>query len=266
MGEYVDVGGVKTWFDSWGSGPPLILLHGDWITNATWEAMAPAIAGHFRVLAPERRGHGHTPDVDGPFTYALFAEDTIGFIEAIIGGPAHLVGWSGGGNVALMAAARRPDLVNKLVVISANFDNVSASDPEIVEGFRSTPADAPDFAFLRSLYESVAPEGPEHWPIVFEKIREMAMNYEPSINPKERGQISAPTLVLSSDDDIVRLEHTIELYRSIPNAQLAIVPGTSHTLVMEKPDAVAGLIIDFLTNDPSPTMMPIRRASAEGPV
>jgi pimeloyl-ACP methyl ester carboxylesterase len=262
MGEYVDVDGVKTWFDSWGSGPPLVLLHGDWATNATWEPTAPAIAEHFHVLAPERRGHGHTPDVEGPFTYALFAQDTIGFIEAVVGGPAHLVGWSGGGNVALMVAARRPDLVNKLVAISANFDNASATDPELVEGLRSTPSDAPTFAFIRSLYESVAPDGPEHWPVVFEKVKEMAVDYEPPIDPKELGRITAPTLVLSSDDDIVRLEHTIELYRSIPNAQLAIMPGTSHALPMEKPDAVNGLILDFLTNDPSPTMMPIRRAQA----
>jgi pimeloyl-ACP methyl ester carboxylesterase len=264
MGEYVDVDGLKTWFDSWGSGPPLILLHGDWVTNATWEPTAPALAEHFSILAPERRGHGHTPDVEGPYTYALFAQDTIGFIEAVVGGPAHLVGWSGGGNVALMVAAQRPDLVTKLVAISANFDNVSATEPEIVEGFRSTAADAPDFALLRSQYAALTPDGPEHWPVVFEKVKEMAMDFDPPIDPKELGQITAPTLVLTSDDDIVRFEHTIELFRSIPNAQLAILPGTTHMLVLEKPDAVSALILDFLRNDPSPTMMPIRRGPARG--
>jgi pimeloyl-ACP methyl ester carboxylesterase len=264
MGEYVDVGGVKTWFDSWGSGPPLILLHGGLVTNATWEPTAPAIAEHFHILGPERRGHGHTPDVDGPFTYGLFAHDTIRFIEEVVGGPAHLVGWSDGGNVALTVAIQRPDLVNKLVPISANFDNVTASDPEVVEAFSSMRADGPEVAYLRSLYEAVTPDGPQHWPVVFEKIKQMGLEYEPAIDPKELGEITAPTLVVASDDDIVRLEHTIELYRSVPNAQLAIVPGTSHMLIMEKPEAVTGLILDFLTNDPSPTVMPIRRAPAEG--
>src|SRR6266542_406456 len=103
MGEYVDVDGVKTWVDSWGSGSPLVLLHGDLVGNdISWGPTAPALAEHFRVLAPERRGHGHTPDVEGPFTYALMAEDTIAFLEAAVEGRAHLMGWSGGANVALM--------------------------------------------------------------------------------------------------------------------------------------------------------------------
>lgn len=68
---------------------------------------------------------------------------------------------------------------------------------------------------------------------------------------------------MAADDDMIRLEHTIELYRSIPGAQLAIVPGASHMLVLEKPDVVSGLILHFLRNDPAPTMMPIRRGPAE---
>jgi pimeloyl-ACP methyl ester carboxylesterase len=259
MGEYVDIGGMKTWFDSWGSGPPLLLMHGGWATNATWEPLAPILAEHFRVLAPERRGHGHTPDVDGPITYELMAQDAIGFIERVVGGPTHLVGWSDGGIVALMVAMQRPDLVQKVVPISANFD-VSGTIPEVLEGLSSTAAGDPGFAFLRSAYESVTPDGPEHWPVVFDKMMQMVTT-EPTIDPKDLGRITAPTLVVSGDDDIVSLEHTIELYRSIPGAQLSIVPGTSHLLVMEKPDAISGLIFDFLRNDPTPTMMPISRAA-----
>jgi pimeloyl-ACP methyl ester carboxylesterase len=186
------------------------------------------------------------------------AQDTIGFLEAVVGGPAHLVGWSGGGIIALIVASRRPDLVEKMVAISANFNNVSAVDPEQVEALRGTPADSPEWAFPRSLYESTSPDGPGHWPVVFEKTKAMVMG-DLSIEPKELGQITAPTLVVAADDDIIRLEHSIELCRSIPDAQLAIVPGTSHMLVMEKPDHVTRLILDFLGNEPTPTMMPIRR-------
>ena len=261
MGEYVDAGGVKTWFDSWGTGSPLVLLHGGFASNALWEPHTAVLAAHFRVLAPERRGHGHTPDIDGPITYALMAQDTIGFLEAVAGGPAHLVGWSDGGIIALMVAMQRPDLVKKVVAISANFD-LSGPSPELLEATPSMSADDPGFAFLRSNYESASPDGPSHWPIVFDKLKQMIMT-EPTIDPKELEGIEAPTLVMAADDDFIRLEHTIELYRSIPGAQLAIVPGTSHLLVLEKPDVVTGLVLDFLRNDPTPTMLPIARAPAE---
>jgi pimeloyl-ACP methyl ester carboxylesterase len=262
MGEYLQVEGVKTWFDSWGSGPPLVLMHGDMVTNATWESTAPALAEHFQVLAPERRAHGHTPDVEGALSYALLAQDTIGFMQEKVRGRADLVGWSGGGNVGLIVAMKRPDLVRKLVLISANFD-VSGNEPAAFAGFASMTADGPESAFARSQYESTSPDGPEHWPAAFEKIKQMGMT-DPTIEPKELGAVVAPTLVVAADDDVIRLEHTIELYRSIPNSQLAIVPGSSHALTLEKPDVINRLILDFLKSDPAPTLMPVRRAPAEG--
>ena len=85
---------------------------------------------------------------------------------------------------------------------------------------------------------------------------------EPNIPIEDLGRISAPTLVLVGDDDVVPLEHTLELYRAIPNSELAVVPGTSHVHFMEKPSLVNQLVLDFLDNDPVPTMMPVRRATA----
>jgi pimeloyl-ACP methyl ester carboxylesterase len=82
----------------------------------------PAFATRFRVIAPERRGHGHTPDVDGALSYELMAADLIGFLDRMVGGPAHLLGWSDGGIIGLLVAMARPDLVHKLIAISANFD------------------------------------------------------------------------------------------------------------------------------------------------
>lgn len=262
MGEYVDVGPLKTWFDSWGSeGPPLVLMHGGMDSNVEWEQHAPVLAEHFRVLAPERRGHGHTPDI-GPITYDLMAEDTIGFLDQMVGGPTDLVGWSDGGIVGLIVAMRRPDLVNKLVAISANFDYRGLA-PEAVAQSEGMTADAEGMAYFRSNYEAMSPDGPEHWPVVVEKIVRMFAT-EPTIDPKDLAAISAPTLVIASDDDIMTLEHTVDLYRAIPNSQLAIVPGTSHALVLEKPDVIDRLILEFLSNEPGPTMIPIRRAGAHG--
>ena len=100
-----------------------------------------------------------------------------------------------------------------------------------------------------------------HWPEVFNKVRAMILS-EPTLAAHELSAIEAPTLVLSGDDDIMSLEHTIEMMRSIPNAELAIVPGASHFLHHEKPDLTWTLIRDFLLNEPMPTIMPIRRTQS----
>lgn len=261
MGDYVVIGQLRTWYDEQGEGDPLVLLHGGLSTNESWAAQMPAFAEHFRVVAPERRAHGHTPDVEGPLSYDDMATDTIGFLESRVDGPAHLVGWSDGGIVGLLIAIARPDLVHKLVVIGSNFD-ASGLVPEMEEQAASMAADNPDMARLRELYEAASPDGPEHWPVVFAKFMEMLMT-QPHIPLENLSRIDAPTLVLVGDDDIVSLEHTFALFRAIPNSQLAVVPGTSHTAMMEKPELVNRLVLDFIEQEPVPTLVPMRRASAE---
>jgi pimeloyl-ACP methyl ester carboxylesterase len=258
LGTYAEIAGQKTWYDEVGAGEPLVLLHGGLSSNETWGPQMPGLGEHFRVLAPERRGHGHTPDVEGPFSYDAMAADTIAFLETIVEGPAHLVGWSDGGIIGLLVASRRPDLVRKLVAISANFDTAGVPEP-IMSHLLSMRPDSDDLAMLRTMYEQASPDGPAHWPVVFGKFIDMAAR-EPHIPPSQLAAIAAPTLVLAGDDDIMSLEHTAELYRSIPTAELAIVPGTSHFLAMEKPDLVNRLILDFLQHEPPETMMPIMRA------
>ncbi|MCU1428774.1 MAG: putative hydrolase or acyltransferase [Actinomycetia bacterium] len=259
MGEYVDIGGVNTWYDEEGSGEPLVLLHGGLCTNETWAAQTPVFAERFRVVAPERRAHGHTADAEGPLTYGAMAEDTIGFLDKVVGGPAHLVGWSDGGIVGLMVAIARPDLVRKLVVIGANYDTTGVA-PEVDDMFANLAPDSDEMAMFRGLYEMHTPDGPEHWPVVLAKFVEMTQR-EPHIPVGELAHISAPTLVVVGDDDMVSLEHTAALFRAIPNSELAVVPRTSHAVVIEKPELVNRIVLDFIENEPAETMLPIRRAA-----
>jgi pimeloyl-ACP methyl ester carboxylesterase len=259
MGEYVDIGGVNTWYDEEGTGEPLVLLHGGLCTNETWASQTPVFAERFRVVAPERRGHGHTADVDGPLTYSAMATDTAGFLDKVVGGPAHLVGWSDGGIVGLMVAIARPDLVRKLVAIGSNYDTAGVA-PEVENMFAAMAPDSADMAVLRALYEMHSPDGPEHWPVVFGKFVEMALR-EPHIPVDQLTQISTPTLVVVGDDDMVSLEHTVALFRAIPNSELAVVPGASHAVGMEKPELLNRIVLDFLENEPVATMLPIRRAA-----
>jgi pimeloyl-ACP methyl ester carboxylesterase len=262
MGDYADLPGVRTWYETEGTGDPLVLLHGGLCTNDTWGSLRADLAAAYRVLLPERRAHGHTPDVGGPLSYRDMADDTAAFLEEVVGGAAHLVGWSDGGVVALLVAVARPDLVRSVVVIGANFRPAAecSVEPRMLDAM--TP-DGPDMAFFRELYEAVAPDGADHWPVVVAKATEM-WRTQPTLTAEELGRIQAPTLVMVGDDDMMTLEHTTALYRAIPDSRLAVVPGASHLVPLEKPAFVNRLILEHLATDTVETMMPIRRASARG--
>lgn len=248
---YVEVAGIETWYEAHGSGVPLVLLHGAMTDARSFIANTPALAERFRVLTPERRGHGHTPDVDGPITYDLMAADTVAFLDEVVGGPAHLVGHSDGANVALLVALRRPDLVDRLVLISGNFrwDGLIPGTLDIEE---LVP-------FVIDGYAEVSPDGRDHLPVVAAKLARMIAE-EPTLTSDDLGRVAARTLVMSGDDDLVFLEHTIALYRGVPDSELVIVPGTSHLLNLEKPELCNELITSFLTADATATFMPVRRA------
>ena len=260
MGEYVKLPGVRTWYETDGpeDAEPLLLLHGGLCTNETWAAQQADFAAEYRLFLPERRAHGRTPDVEGPLSYGDMADDTVDFIETVVKGPAHLVGWSDGGIVALLVALARPDLVRKAVVIGANFRPTPEilAEPSMVDDMTS---DGPFLAALRDMYAAVSPDGADHWSVVLGKLAEM-FAVEPALTTADLSRVTAPILVLVGDDDMMTLEHTIDLYRAIPDSQLAVVPGTSHAVPVEKPALVNSLVLDFLTNDPAPTVLPVRRA------
>jgi pimeloyl-ACP methyl ester carboxylesterase len=257
MAEYVQLTSVRTWYDERGAGEPLVLLHGGVVDARFFEHNIDPLAERFDVFALDLRGHGHTADVEGPFTYDGLAQDTIEFLEARVDGPAHLVGHSMGAAVSMFVTLRRPDLVNKLVIVSGGFHHGGAIGPRgeidvepVVEAFGES-------------YGAVSPDGQDHYPIVVRKVLEMSAR-EPELKASDLSGITNRTLVMCSDDDIITLEHIIDLYRAIPNSELAIVPGTSHFLTQEKPAACNSIIIDFLANDPVPTVAPIRRAAGQG--
>ncbi|APU16011.1 MULTISPECIES: alpha/beta fold hydrolase [Actinoalloteichus] len=252
MAEYSEIDGVRTWYDEHGSGEPVVLLHGGFSDSRDFHGNLDALADGFRVLSPDRRGHGHTPDVEGPITLELMAEDTIGFLSTVVGGPAHLVGYSDGAAVALLVALRRPDLVRRLVLVSGVFhrDGFAVS----FDGDGEMPQDVVDS------YGEVSPDGIEHFPVVAEKMARCSAA-GPTLTAADLGGVGSRTLVMTGDDDLVALEHTLALYRGVAESELAVVPGTSHLLLVEKPAVGTGIVRDFLTCDPVPTMLPLRRSS-----
>lgn len=252
MAEQVEVNGVPQWYDERGEGEPLVLLHGGLTDSRDFAGNLDTLASRLRLLLPERRGHGHTADVAGPITLEVMAQDTIAFLDKLVGGPVRLVGYSAGATVALRVAVGRPDLVDRLVLISGAFHR----DGTIL---RPT-ADAEPPPQLVAAYAEVSPDGADHLPVVIAKIAQ-SVAQEPGLTVADLGAVACPTLVMVGDDDIVTLEHTLALYRGLRNAQLAIVPAASHLLLLEKPELCTRLVTDFLTTDSTATMMPIRRAT-----
>jgi pimeloyl-ACP methyl ester carboxylesterase len=254
MADYVELGEVRTWYDERGEGEPLVLLHGGLVDARFFEKNIDALSDRFHVYTPERRGHGHSPDVDGPITYDLMAQDTIAFLDAVVGRPSHLVGHSDGAFVAMLVAMRRPDLVRDLVLVSGGFhrDGMMPGNDEF---------DVDEVVkFLGPAYGEVSPDGEDHFPVVAEKIAQMAKR-EPDLAQSELSKVASRTLVMFSDDDLMSLEHVVAMYDGIPNAELAVVPGTSHFLLQEKPELCNTIIVDFLTKEPVATVAAIRRAS-----
>ncbi|MFI2708248.1 alpha/beta fold hydrolase, partial [Nocardioides sp. CER28] len=230
--EYVDIDGHATWLRRSGSGEEVVLLlHGGLsCSEELLDALEAPLVSTYEVAAFDRKGHGYTADTDEPFHYESMADEVIGVVE-LLGRPVHLVGWSDGGIAALLASRRRPDLIGRQVLIGTNFHYDG-----IVLGGTDDEGSGLAGAMAES-YGRRSPDGRDHFPVVHAKFLEMART-EPTLAPADLAAVATPTLVLAGDDDMVSLEHTVTLYLSLPAGQLAIVPGTSHAVPLEKPALV----------------------------
>src|SRR4051794_10804149 len=170
MAGYVQLGAVRTWYDEHGDGEPLVLMHGGLVDSRFFEPNLGPLAERFHVYTPDRRGHGRMPDVEGPITYQLMADDTIAFLEQVVAAPAHLVGHSDGAVVAMLVAIQRPDLVHQLVMISGGFDKSGEAAPDME--FDSDEV----VQFLGPSYGEVSPDGEDHFPVLAGKVGEMFRN------------------------------------------------------------------------------------------
>ena len=247
--DYVDAGGLRTYYEAQGTGEPLVMLHGGFASVNTFAGFTPRFAERYRVFSPERRGHGRMPDIEGPITYEIMADDTNAFIDALGVGPAHVVGWSDGANVGLITAIRRPDLVRKLVLIGTSV-NITGAKPwakTLLEPVDHLPP------MLIDEYASLSPDGRDHFPVVFNKLVRAIV--DTPLTLADLARVSAPTLIMAGDDDLVTVEHQEAMRAAVQDGQLAIVPGTSHGLPLEKPDLVTRLIFDFLADQQTPKFM-----------
>jgi pimeloyl-ACP methyl ester carboxylesterase len=247
----VAVNGVELYYEIHGEGSPLVMLHGGVNPSDMFGAPLAAMAQAHQVIAVHMRGHGFSTDADVPWSSELMADDVAALLGELGIPKTDVMGWSLGGGVALQTAIRHPDLVGKLVVISINF-RTDGNFPEVREQFAALPEKAAEFAPqlaqspLGTLYPDV------DWEAMFRKSGEMVS--EPHDWSADITEITAPTLLIFADADMMYLEHIAEFYRLLgggtrdagfdgslrptPN-QLAIIPGATHYDVMVAADGSA---------------------------
>jgi len=246
-GKYVEVGGVKTYYESYGKGEPLLLLHGGLSTLETFRYQVGALAKHYEVILPERCGHGHTADSDGPYNYDQMAEDTVVFMDALGIRKASMIGYSDGANLVIPLALKWPERLNKFISIGGNFHHTGCLE-EFQEELQKIPDGSVGEEGIDRSYENYSPDGAQHFATVFTKVKNLWLN-EPTYEADDLKKITAPTLVMAGENDCISHQHTLEFYETLPNSQLSIIPEATHSVMKEAPEKVNGIILDFLKGD-----------------
>jgi pimeloyl-ACP methyl ester carboxylesterase len=243
---YAPVNGLQMYYEVHGNAvegqPPLLLLHGGFLSIATsFSQMLPTLTARRQIVAVEQQGHGHTADIDRPLTFEQEADDTAAALEYLGIGQVDVFGYSDGGNVALGLTIRHPDLVRKLATAGTNVSN-----DDLVPGAFDfmkdmTPSDLGDE--LRTMYEAEAPR-PEDWPVLVEKVKQQVLTLE-GWSPQQLQEITAPTLAIFGDADVVTPESAVARFRQIPNAHLAILPMRDHLQLGMQPEWMLAMLEEF---------------------
>jgi pimeloyl-ACP methyl ester carboxylesterase len=251
---YASVNGLEMYYEIYGTGQPLVMIHGGYGTIPSLGELLPRLAETRQVIAVELQGHGRTADVDRPLSFEQMADDVAALLGEIEVEQADVFGVSMGGGVALQVAIRHPEVVRKLIVVSAAYnsdgfqpghlDLVAMLTPEL---FAGSP--------VETEYLRLAPN-PENFSTLVEKVG--ALTIAPlDWSPEDIQAIEAPTQLIFGDSDALTLEHAVAMFhllgggvngdlQGLPTVRLAILPATSHLGVLTRVDWLDTMINEFL--------------------
>jgi pimeloyl-ACP methyl ester carboxylesterase len=260
---YAPANDLNLYYEVHGEGPPLILLHGAYMTVEMMAPLTEALAATRQVIVPEMQAHGRTGDVDRPLSYEQMADDTAALLRHLELEQADVVGYSMGGGAALQLAIRHPALVRRLVVISAGF-RYDAMPPEAIAMFPSITPEMFAGSPMETEHQRLSPD-PDGFPNLVEKLKTLDTT-DFAWPEDDIRALAAPTLIVLGDSDGVRLEHAVEFFKlrgggvmgdlsGLPESQLAVLPGTTHFVppgsgVLDRAEWLRAMIPPFL--DPPP--------------
>ena len=245
-GKYLSIFNKQIYYEEYGSGIPLILLEGGMKSIKDFSLCIPELARHFRVIAPDDPGQGRSEMLD-TMTYDLLAEYVSKLIDLLKLDSAYVMGWSDGGIAALILSVKRPDKIKKALVSGANYTK---------KGYTSSDSTQDSLHLLAPDYQ-LSPEDQKwadgyfiankaNWRKVVND--RMVMWYQDSLFSKKIfSEIKIPVMIVSGDRDIIKLEHSMDMYRLIKKGQLCILPNTTHDVFGEKPELIDQIAIDFFS-------------------
>ncbi len=245
---YADVGELRMYYETYGHGSPLVLLHGGMLTiDLNFATLIPTLARRHQVIGVELQGHGRTADIDRPITMPALAGDVVALLDHLGVERAHVLGHSMGGAVTLELAVSHPDRVRSIVPISASVRpegmHEDLTDPS--RHATSTRLPTPqDFAEFREAYLRLSPH-PEHFEDFLATLSAANTDLR-GWSDEQLAGITAPTLLVMGDHDFVTIEHAALMQHLIPGAHLAVLPATNHMTVTRRADLLLPMLAAFL--------------------
>lgn len=241
-GKYLTINSSKIYYEEYGNGIPLLLLHQGLGSIEDVSGIIPELSRHFRVIAPDAPGHGRSEQADS-LSGALLAEYCSAIIDQLKLDSAYVMGWSMGGNTALLLAANRPDKI-KRVVSGASNTKSSGLTREGLELLKEYTVEAviEDKTWLEH-YQSMNPQ-PDKW-IKFWKDTQKMWSREVKVPDDKLSSINIPVLIIRGDRDMIKIEHSVDIFQSLKNGQLCIYPNMGHDMPELKSEMLCKIAIDF---------------------
>lgn len=258
---YAEVNGLKMYYEIYGKGKPVVLLHGSFMNiPLNWSQFIPMLASDRKVIVAEMQGHGRTRDIPRKFSYESMADDVSALLTQLKIDSADILGYSMGAGVAFQFAVRHPAQLRRLVVLSGTYRH-NGWWPDVEAMFATMNADMFKGSPIQKQYDSLGND-PKKFPEYIKKV--ISIDVEPYDWSAQVKNINAPIFMAIGDADGIRYEHALELFRAkgggkmgdihgLPKSRLAILPGTTHIGMMQKVDLLVPMVTDFLDSDLSPT-------------
>lgn len=241
------VNGVDIAYTESGSGEPLVLIHGFGDCASVWTSFLPALSGRYRVISMELRGHGSSGDFQGPFLFEDSAGDLLGLLDHLGLSKVKAMGISAGGMTLLHAAVRQPARIEAMAVIGA----AHYFPEQAREIMRGTPGNLPPF--ILEFFQACATRGQGQVDTLLQQFNGLQHNEaDIRLSSQQLGKIKSRTLVIHGDrDEFFPVQIPVEIYTSIPNSQLWIVPGGDHVPIFDHNERVfTETTLRFLADQP----------------